>query len=112
MPSDFPQFFRTATGHAPYAYQCRLACGEGANLDDDSTLVCGTDCQSQLIEIPTGLGKTIAVVLAWLWNRVIHPSLNSQQSTNNSQWPRRLVYCLPMRMLDFLQPSINQTYYE
>jgi len=37
MPSDFRQFFRTATGHAPYAYQCRLACGEGTNLDDDST---------------------------------------------------------------------------
>ena len=27
-------------------------------------------CRSQLINIPTGLGKTAAVVLAWLWNRV------------------------------------------
>jgi CRISPR-associated endonuclease/helicase Cas3 len=32
----------------------------------------GSDCQSQLINIPTGLGKTAAVVLAWLWNRAYH----------------------------------------
>ena len=91
MLSDFSIFFHTATGHAPYAYQCRLACGEGANLDDDSTLVCGTDCRSQLIEIPTGLGKTAAVVLAWLWNRVIVNSIDDQPSTINQRWPRRLV---------------------
>jgi CRISPR-associated endonuclease/helicase Cas3 len=36
------------------------------------------------------LGKTAAVVLAWLWNRVQRP---------DSEWPRRLVYCLPMRTL-------------
>src|SRR5207247_2922212 len=51
---------------------------------------------SRLINIHTGLCKTAAVVLASLWNR----SLNSQQATTNSpQWPRRLVYCLPMRTL-------------
>ena len=90
MPSDFSTFFHTATRHIPYAYQCRLACGENADLEDDETLVCGS-C-SQLIDIPTGLGKTAAVVLAWLWNRVIFQSLDSQ-------WPCRLVYCLPMRTL-------------
>jgi hypothetical protein len=40
-----------------------------------------------LIVVPTGLGKTAAVVLAWLWNRVHRPS---------DAWPRRLGYCLPM----------------
>lgn len=75
----YDQFFEQATGHPPYDYQSRLAGND-----------CGTTCQSQLINIPTGLGKTAAVVLAWLWNRV---------QLNNPQWPRRLVYCLPMRTL-------------
>ncbi len=75
----FDTFFQTVTGNMPYDYQSRLA---GSDL--------GTDCHSQLINIPTGLGKTSAVVLAWLWNRV-HPQ--------NPNWPRRLVYCLPMRTL-------------
>jgi CRISPR-associated endonuclease/helicase Cas3 len=47
-------------------------------------------CRSLLINIPTGLGKTAAVVLAWLWNRV---------HLKSEKWPRRLVYCLPMRTL-------------
>ncbi len=73
----FEQLFTTATGgNQPYDYQRRLA--------EDSA------CLSRLIEIPTGLGKTAAVVLAWLWNRV-----HLQQHG----WPRRLVYCLPMRTL-------------
>jgi CRISPR-associated endonuclease/helicase Cas3 len=80
----FEQFFETATGHAPYDYQRRLAAG-GA----------GRACESQLINVSTGLGKTAAVVLAWLWNRLA-PSLNPQPSTINQPWPRRLVYCLPV----------------
>ena len=78
MPS-FKPFFEGATGNAPYDYQARLAGG------DD-----GVRCESQLISIPTGLGKTAAVVLAWLWNRV---------HLNRTDWPRRLVICLPMRTL-------------
>jgi len=90
----FEQFFEAATGHAPYDYQRRLAGGDA-----------GRPCESQPINVPTGLGKTAAVVLAWLWNRAV-PSLNSQPSTINPlQWPRRLVYCLPMRTL---AASINQ----
>lgn len=42
-----------------------------------------------LIDVPTGLGKTAAVVLAWLWKR----------RKNDPMTPRRLVYCLPMRVL-------------
>jgi CRISPR-associated endonuclease/helicase Cas3 len=75
----FDTFFQTATGNTPYDYQSRLA-------GNDS----GTDCRSQLINIPTGLGKTAAVTLAWLWNRA---------HLQNPTWPRRLVYCLPMRTL-------------
>ncbi|MBI4661860.1 MAG: DEAD/DEAH box helicase [Verrucomicrobia bacterium] len=99
-PMRFDQFFQAATGlENPLAYQCRLACGDGARLDNPETLTQGRECRSLLINVPTGLGKTAAVVLAWLWNRVA-PSLNSQPSTiNSSQWPRRLVYCLPMRTL-------------
>ena len=73
----YAQFFTTATGgNQPYDYQRRLA--------EDSA------CQSRLIEIPTGCGKTAAVVLAWLWNRV---------ERKDSVWPWRLVFCLPMRTL-------------
>ncbi|MDP1591087.1 MAG: DEAD/DEAH box helicase, partial [Prosthecobacter sp.] len=77
MPEDFKAFFSAACGsdRQPYDYQQRLA----TEL-----------CDSRLISVPTGLGKTAAVILAWLYNRV------HQQSQD---WPRRLVYCLPMRTL-------------
>lgn len=77
----FPAFFARALGdgHTPYHYQTTLA-GEDQ----------GAPCTSQLIDIPTGLGKTAAVVLGWLWNRV---------ALQRNDWPRRLVYCLPMRTL-------------
>lgn len=39
----FEAYFRTATGKDPYGYQVRLA---------------EAPCQSRLISIPTGLGKT------------------------------------------------------
>ncbi len=76
--SSFTTFFSTATKivSGPFDYQCRLA--------QDS------DCNSRLIDIPTGCGKTAAVVLAWIWNRV---------QKKRAAWPRRLVYCLPMRTL-------------
>ncbi len=89
MNSSFDLFFQTATTQSgaeprlPYDYQKRLA---GDDL--------GRACDSLLIDIPTGLGKTAAVVLAWLWNRVGHPD-----EAHRATWPRRLVYCLPMRTL-------------
>jgi CRISPR-associated endonuclease/helicase Cas3 len=76
---NFNDFFHTATGNHPYDYQMRLA-------DSDD----GCPCKSRLINIPTGLGKTAAVVIAWLWNRI---------QRQDAKWPRRLVYCLPMRTL-------------
>jgi CRISPR-associated endonuclease/helicase Cas3 len=91
---QFDDFFQAATEKpSPYDYQRRLACGKRNGHPEDSEakwLAGGTTCQSQLINIPTGLGKTAAVVLAWLWNRVHH---------QKTEWPRRLVYCLPMRTL-------------
>lgn len=87
---SFAEFFHTASSNQPYSYQCRLACGSGADLEQPETLTGGTRCTSRLIDIPTGLGKTAAVVFAWLWNRIY---------LGDETWPRRLVYCLPMRTL-------------
>ena len=47
-------------------------------------------CGNRLIRIPTGFGKTLGVLSAWLWHRVRNRS---------EAWPRRLVWCLPMRVL-------------
>ena len=46
-----------------------------------------------LVRVPTGLGKTAMAVLGWLW-RLRFAEDAVQQAT-----PRRLVYCLPMRVL-------------
>ena len=75
---DFSTFFKQATGFAPFPYQERLARAEAF---------------PSLVNIPTGLGKTAAVVLAWLWRRRY-----ARESIRRST-PRRLVYCLPMRVL-------------
>lgn len=72
----YRDFFRQATDREPFPYQVRLA---------------ESDTWPARIEIPTGLGKTLAVVVAWLWRR--------QHSTLQARTPRRLVYCLPMRVL-------------
>ena len=81
----FQEFFRTAThddsspeGHDPYPFQTRLATAKEL---------------PELIDIPTGLGKTDAVVLAWLWRR------RFAGEEVRAATPRRLVYCLPMRTL-------------
>lgn len=44
---------------------------------------------ADILIAPTGLGKTAAVVLGWLWRLL----------TNAAGTPRRLVWCLPMRVL-------------
>jgi len=95
----FDELFRVATGHVPFAYQCRLACGPEADLQKPDTLGRHTPCESRLIDIPTGLGKTAAVVLAWLWNRLQGGKEEGKMEKGKGAWPRRLVYCLPMRTL-------------
>jgi len=82
MAMNFGDFFSQATGisSGPYDYQQRLAQNQWPDL----------------LEIPTGLGKTAAVVLAWLYKRRIR---------EDSETPRRLVYCLPMRVL--VEQTVN-----
>ena len=73
MTGRFDHLFAKATGFRPdkyHEYQARLACGERLARGDDDWLRDGTVCESMLIDIPTGFGKTAAVVLAWVWNRV------------------------------------------
>ena len=71
---SFRNTFFVATGREPYDYQQRLA--EGLWPDT--------------LDIPTGLGKTAAVTLAWAYKRRI---------LQDSDTPRRLIWCLPMRVL-------------
>ncbi len=74
---SYADFFSRAAGSSsalPFPYQTRLAEAE--------------EWPSRL-DIPTGLGKTLAVVVGWLYRRQHRPSTT----------PRRLVYCLPMRVL-------------
>src|SRR5271157_2454520 len=74
-------FFQLATrsesepdGRTPFPYQVRFAEAEPF---------------WHLVRAPTGAGKTAAAVLGWLW-RFLH---------SDKPTPRRLVYCLPMRVL-------------
>lgn len=83
---DYTSYFRKATrtdsspnGFEPYPYQIRFA--EEPELPE-------------LLNVPTGVGKTATVVLGWLYRRRQHPDHTVRNLT-----PRRLVYCLPMRTL-------------
>lgn len=75
---DYGRMFAIATRSQPFPYQVRLA-QEGL---------------PQLLRAPTGAGKTAAAVLGWLYRRQFHPDETIRRGT-----PRRLVYCLPMRVL-------------
>lgn len=75
---NFDAWFCRSTGHAPYPYQRELAT---------------RDAFPARLEIPTGMGKTQAVLGAWLWRRRFASPLIHERT------PRRLVYCLPMRVL-------------
>ncbi len=48
----------------------------------------------ELLIVPTGVGKTASAILGWLYRRRFHEDEHVQQAT-----PRRLIYCLPMRVL-------------
>ena len=74
---EFDEFFaRLTDGKQPHDWQRELA-GQA-------------DCGNRLIRIPTGFGKTLGVLAAWLWHTT---------SYAGTPWPRRLVICLPMRVL-------------
>ena len=73
---NFTAFSRTVLGtknQSPYDYQQRLAEGPWPDL----------------LNAPTGTGKTRAIGGAWLYRRL----------QGDPDTPRRLIYCLPMRSL-------------
>ena len=83
---SFDQLFQQATlNESPLPYQYRLALA---------------DPFPTLVDVPTGLGKTAAAILAWVWRRQFAVDAVRRQT------PRRLVYCLPMRVL------VEQTFNE
>jgi CRISPR-associated endonuclease/helicase Cas3 len=87
-PTTYEGLVRRATAHGrdgsvaaavePYAYQRRIA----------------MDGLPELLSVPTGCGKTLAVVLGWLYRRRYHPDPAVRAAT-----PRRLAYVLPQRVL-------------
>ena len=79
---SFEQLFQDAMeGQRPYPFQQRLAAGDWPDL----------------VHIPTGLGKTAAITLAWLYRRGVRP--DGDREGPEGGLPRRLVWCLPMRTL-------------
>ena len=57
----------------PYPYQAKLA----------------EESWPDTLNLPTGMGKTASIILNWLFKRL----------KKDSETQRRLVYCLPMRVL-------------
>ena len=76
---NFNDFFKSATNFEPYDFQRKFACE--TELPD-------------IINIPTGLGKTECVIIGWLWRKT-----SEKTSQSNPNTPRRLIYSLPMRTL-------------
>ncbi len=75
---NFGSFFALATGRPPYLYQQLFA--QSPSLPD-------------LLEAPTGAGKTATAILGWLWRR-LHGTPEQRAEAGG-----RLVFCLPMRTL-------------
>lgn len=73
---SYATWFSSAAGFEPRSWQ--------------EVLGADSACRDRLIRIPTGFGKTLGVLCAWLHNRVVR---------DDDTWPRRLVWTLPMRVL-------------
>ena len=74
---DYQSWFsHIVQGNSPWPWQVDLAAR--------------SICTNRLIRIPTGMGKTLGVLSAWAFHRL---------ERKNLVWPRRLVWCLPMRTL-------------
>jgi CRISPR-associated endonuclease/helicase Cas3 len=71
-----PFFKRISGGRDPHPWQRTL-------LEAESP-------RTQVIRVPTGMGKTLGVFGAWAYHRL---------ERGVESWPRRLVWCLPMRVL-------------
>lgn len=70
---SYEALFKSITGFLPHGWQRELG----------DEVACG----DRLIRIPTGFGKTLGVLTAWL------------ARSEDPEWPRRLVWCLPIRVL-------------
>lgn len=75
---QFEEFFQHATKRLPYQYQITFA---------------NSELLPDLLQAPTGSGKTATAVLGWLFRR-LHGSEAQRAEAGN-----RLVFCLPMRTL-------------
>ena len=84
---NFESFFKACGEHDPRPYQTALATSEWPE-----TLI-----------IPTGFGKTAAVLAAWIW-KIGH--------RKDPGTPRRLIYCLPMRSLVEQTEAVARTWIE
>lgn len=78
MATTLTNLFQQACGYDPYPYQEAFAEAE---------------VLPQLLDVPTGLGKTATAILGWLYRR------RFAKDEIRAATPRRLVYCLPMRTL-------------
>jgi CRISPR-associated endonuclease/helicase Cas3 len=77
MSKEFSTFFREITGgSSPHQWQTEFATQP--------------ECRNRLVPVGTGLGKTIGLAGAWFFHRVV---------LDRADWPRRLIWCLPMRVL-------------
>lgn len=85
--AKFISWFSNVTDHAsPHDWQVALG--------KEST------CRNRLIRISTGLGKTEGILCAWAYHRI---------AQEDDHWPRRLVWCLPMRTLVEQTEFVAQT---
>ncbi len=94
---SYSEAFKRFTGFSPHGWQ--------TGLGKDSR------CRSRLIRIPTGMGKTEGVLGAWLYHAIRAASVPGRSNVPNdsamaqpegcggNEWPRRLAWCLPMRVL-------------
>lgn len=75
---SFRDLFLKATHYPPFSYQERMA---------------GSESPRMVVNVPTGSGKTAAAFFAWLWRR------RFARGEIDDSTPRRLIYCLPMKVL-------------
>jgi CRISPR-associated endonuclease/helicase Cas3 len=75
----FSKWFENILGRSPFPYQVAMA---------------ESDCLPDALNVITGAGKTLAIIMAWVWRSLLHPNPEIRKTT-----PRRLVIVLPMRTL-------------
>jgi hypothetical protein len=71
--SSFDEWFKRATENNPFPYQRRFAAEREI---------------PQLVDVPTGLGKTAMAILGWLWRRRFHENLVVRKWTRRARQNR------------------------